>query len=112
MKRPRIHVELGRYARLNEALCVLDILVDKQIECPDWNVRRRQVRQIGGPSRRRVGRHIVSTTISAQVAAIPGEQKREGRAGSWWPELLRLSEYTREGEPVYWANAPLKEINL
>ena len=31
MKRPRIHVELGRHARLDETLRVLDIFVDKQV---------------------------------------------------------------------------------
>jgi hypothetical protein len=31
MKRPRIHVKLGRHACLDETLRVLDILVDKQI---------------------------------------------------------------------------------
>ena len=67
MKRPWIHVELGRHTCLYETLRVLDILVYKQIECADRNVRRRQVRQIGSPRRRRIGRHVVPTTIPAQV---------------------------------------------
>jgi hypothetical protein len=29
MKRARINVELGRHARLDETLCVLDVLVHK-----------------------------------------------------------------------------------
>src|SRR5262249_21048086 len=67
MKRPWIHVELGRHPCLYETLRVLDILVDKQIECADRNVRRRQVRQISGPRRRRIRRHVILTAIPAQV---------------------------------------------
>ena len=45
-------------------------------------------------------------------AAIPGARKRGSVAGCWWPELLRLSGYPREGTLVYWPDAPVKEINL
>ena len=38
MKRSRVNVEFSRHARLDETLRVLDILIDKKIECTDRNV--------------------------------------------------------------------------
>src|SRR5713226_7253349 len=67
MKRARINVELSRHACLDETLCVLDIFVNKKIECANWNVGRRQICQIGSPRRRRIGRYVGPTPVAAQV---------------------------------------------
>jgi len=45
-------------------------------------------------------------------AAILGERKNEGTEDRTGQELLRLSGYTRQGVPVYWPDAPVKEVTL
>ena len=66
MKRPRIHVELSRHARLDETLCVFEVLVYEQIESANWYVSRRQVCQISSPRRRRIGRYVGPTPVPAR----------------------------------------------
>ena len=49
-------VQLDRHARLQQAQPVLDAFVAVRVELRGGDVRRRQVGEISGPSRRRVGR--------------------------------------------------------
>ena len=60
-------MELGGHARLDETLRVLDIFVDKKIQCADGNVRGRQICQIGSSRRRRIGRDVRPTAVPAKV---------------------------------------------
>ena len=50
--------------------------------------------------------------VPTDTAAIPGEQKREGGAGSWAGEFLRLSGCRVEQARVHCAYAPATDVNV
>jgi hypothetical protein len=61
-----VHVELNRNAGLAQFERIGDVFVAEDVQLSDFDVRGREVVQIGGSCRRRTVRHVVFATAGTQ----------------------------------------------
>ena len=71
--RARVHVELGRHARLVQPQRVVDVFVAESVGRADRHERGRQSREVGGARGRRGRRHVVGAVQIAEVR-LPSER--------------------------------------